>query len=84
MLLEAAGKACVTLSRMIVQTKDQAVKTVLTSTPYKTIAFARSYAGAIEPIVIPEVDSEAFQEAQKQAADLASHHKTLNHESKEN
>lgn len=83
-LLEAAGKACATLSRMIVQAKDQAVKTVLTSTPYKTIAIARSYAGVTEAIVIPELDSETFQEAEKQAADLASHHKTLNHKNKEN
>jgi len=76
-LLEAAGKACATLTRMIVKAKEQAANTVTTSTPYKTVAIARSYAGVSESITIPEFSSEALHEAEKQAADLASHHKTL-------
>jgi uncharacterized membrane protein len=82
-LLEAAGKACATLARMIVTAKEQAIKTVSTSTPYKTVSIARSYAGVTEPVAIPEPRSEALQEAEKQATDLASHHKILVRHNKE-
>jgi hypothetical protein len=82
-LLEAAGKACATLARMIVKAKEQATNTVTNSTPYKTVAIARSYAGVSEPITIPEFSSEALDEAEKQSADLASHHKTLTGKNKE-
>ncbi|MBB6406193.1 hypothetical protein [Arthrobacter sp. AZCC_0090] len=82
-LLEAAGKACATLSRMIIKAKEQAIKTVETSTPYKTIAIARSYATVTNPIEIPEIVTEALEEAERQAADLASHQKTLTGENKE-
>lgn len=76
-LLEAAGKACATLARMIVKAKEQATNTVTTSTPYKTVAIARSYAGINEPITIREFHSQALDEAEKQAAELAKHHETL-------
>ncbi|MDQ1053105.1 putative membrane protein [Arthrobacter sp. SORGH_AS 212] len=82
-LVEAAGKACATLARMIVMAKEQATHTVSTSTPYKTVSIARSYAGVTEPVVVPEFTSEALQETQKQAADLASHHKILTQHNKE-
>lgn len=82
-LLEAAGKACATLSRMIVKTKEKAMKTVVTSTPYKTVAIARSYAGVTDNILIPEFSSEALTEAEKQAAELTAHHKNLARKNKE-
>lgn len=82
-LLEAAGKACATLARMIIKAKEQATNTVTTSTPYKTVAIARSYAGVNEAITIPEFSSEALDEAEKQAADLAAHHENLSRKNKE-
>lgn len=83
LLLEAAGMACATLARMILEAKEHAVKTVATSTPYKTIAIARSYAGATTPVLVPKINSEVLQRVEKQAADLASHHETLARTNKE-
>lgn len=82
-LLEAAGKACATLTRMIVMTREKATKALTTSTPYNTIGIARSYAGVTEPITITEPSSKGLDEAQKQSADLAHHHVTLTRENKE-
>lgn len=82
-LFEAAGKACAMLARVIVKTKEQATNTVVTSTPYKTVAIARSYAGVTEDIVIPKFRSEALEKAEQQAAELAGHHQNLARKNKE-
>lgn len=76
-LVEAAGKACAVLARMIVKAKERAARTVVASTAYRTVGIARSYARIAHSILVPEPVSEAFASAERQAAEFAAHHEML-------
>jgi hypothetical protein len=76
-LVEAAGNACALLARMIIKATERAGRTVVTSTTYRTVRIARSYARITDPILVPGPVSEAFAAAERQAAEFAAHHEML-------
>lgn len=81
-LLESAGKACATLIRMMIKAKEEARTMVASSTAANTVAIARSYANNTASVAIPEPKSDSFDNAERQANDLASHHRFLSNTEK--
>ncbi|WP_394254501.1 hypothetical protein [Pseudoclavibacter helvolus] len=75
--LEIAGKLCAELLRMIALTKEQAVRSVRTSVPFRTVEIARSYAANRHPVPVPPLESASMTVAEEQATKLDAHHRTL-------